>query len=61
MNPGIPIRARDERDEVALRLLEAIVSGSSVGEAVEIVDGELGLGGRLVFHTAEALGFRLSD
>jgi hypothetical protein len=46
---------------VALRLLEAMVSGSSVGEAVEMVDGELGLGDRLVFHPAETHGFRLPD
>jgi len=51
----------DESDEATLRLLGALVSGSSVGEAVEIVDGELGLGGRLVFHPAEAQGFRLPD
>ncbi len=51
----------DESDEVTLRLLEAMVSGSSVGEAVEMVDGELGLDGRLVFHPAEAHGFRLSN
>ncbi len=50
----------DESDQAALMLLEALVSGSSVGEAVEMVDGELGLGGRLVFHSAEAHGFRLS-
>ena len=49
----------DESDEVTLRLLEALISGSSVGEAAELVDGELGLGNRLVFHPAEAQGFRL--
>jgi len=49
----------DESDMVSLRLLEALISGSSVGEAVELVDDEFGLGGRLVFHPAEAYGFRL--
>ena len=49
----------DESDEVALMLLEVLVSGSSVGEAVELVNAELGLGGRLVFHPPEAHGARL--
>ena len=49
----------DESDMVTLRLLETLISGSSVGEAVEQVDGEFGLEGRLVFHPAEAHGFRL--
>ena len=49
----------DESDMVTLRLLEVWISGSSVGEAVELVDGEFGLGGRLVFHPVEAYGFRL--
>jgi len=49
----------DESDEATLMLLEALISGSSVGEAVELVGGELGLGDRLVFHPAEAYGFRL--
>ena len=49
----------DESDMVILRLLEALISGSSVGEVVEQVDGEFGLGGRLVFHPAEAHWFRL--
>ncbi len=49
----------DENDMVTLRLLEVLISGSSVGEAVELVDGEFGLGGRLVFHPVEAYGFRL--
>ena len=51
--------SRDESDMVTLRLLEALISGSSVGEAVEQVEGEFGLGGRLVFHPIEAYGFRL--
>ena len=49
----------DESDMVSLRLLEALILGSSVGEAVEQVDVEFGLGGRLVFHPVEAYGFRL--
>ena len=49
----------DESDMVSLRLLEALISGSSVGEAVELVDDEFGLGGRLVFHPVEVHGFRL--
>ena len=49
----------DESDEAALMLLEALLSGSSIGEAVEQVEGELRLEGRLVFHPAEAYGFRL--
>jgi len=49
----------DESDIVSLRLLEALISGSSVGETVELVDDEFGLWGRLVFHPAEAYGFRL--
>jgi len=49
----------DESDMVTLRLLEALISGSSVGEAIELVDGEFGVGGRLVLHPAEAHGFRL--
>lgn len=48
-------------DEATLMLLEALVSGSSVGEAVEMVNADLGLGGRLVFHPSEAQGFRLPD
>lgn len=51
----------DESDEATLMLLEALVLGSSVGEAVEMVNAELGLGGRLVFHPPEAQGFRLPD
>jgi len=34
----------DESDEATLMLLEALVSGSSVGETVEMVNAELGLG-----------------
>ncbi len=49
----------DESDTVMLRLLEALISGSSVGKAIESVDGEFDLGGRLVFHPLEAYGFRL--
>ena len=49
----------NESDMVTLRLLEVLISGSSVGDAVELVDGEFGLGGRLVFHPVEAYGFRL--
>ena len=49
----------DESDMATLRLLEALISGASVGEAVEQVDGEFRLGGRLVFHPVEAYGFRL--
>jgi len=49
----------DESDMATLRLLEALISGSSVGEAIELVDGEFGVGGRLVLHPAEAHGFRL--
>ena len=49
----------DESDMVTLRLLEALISGSSVGEGVEQVDIEFGLEGRLVFYPVEAYGFRL--
>jgi hypothetical protein len=47
----------NESNGVTLRLLEALVSGSSVGEAVIMVDGEFGLGGRLVFHPIKAHWF----
>lgn len=47
----------NESNGVTLRLLEALVSGSSVGEAVKLVDSEFGLGGRLVFHPTKAHGF----
>ena len=51
----------DESDEATLMLLEALVSGSPVEEAVEMVNAELGLGDRLVFYPPEAQGFRLPD
>ena len=47
----------NESNGVTLRLLEALVSGSSVGEAVILADGEFGLGGRLVFHPIKAHWF----
>ena len=49
----------DESDMATLRLLEALISGSSVGEGVEQVDIEFGLEGRFVFYPVEAYGFRL--
>ena len=46
----------DESDMVALRSLEILISGSSVGEAVELVDGEFGLGGRLFSIPSRHMG-----